>query len=235
MRHRMRRWMRPVVGIAILAALGYGFLRSPWGKPVLSWGLVEPLPEDPGEAVDAIVVLGRGPRGFLMETRTEVATQLWQNGRAPIIVASGRPEARAMIDQLQQQGIPDTALVGEICSETTEENALFTAAILDPKQHRRILLLTDSPHMMRSFLTFRSLGFEVIPYPTPFSRDNSTTFSGRVLSKEYRGLLGYAILGRFLPRSFDNPLYLSRDRLQDALSGNCTVAADATSEALSRR
>ncbi|MGB3518447.1 MAG: YdcF family protein [Elainellaceae cyanobacterium] len=222
-----RRWIKAIAGVAVIGLLLQLFIESPWSKPILTWGLMEFLPADSGAEVDAIVVLGRGSSGFLMETRTAIATQLWQSGRAPMIVASGRPEARAMMEHLQEEeGVPTTALLGEVCSETTEENALFTAALLQPTEAKRILLLTDSPHMLRSFLTFRSLGFDVIPYPTPFSKGGDTIFSGRVLSKEYRGLLGYAAVGRFLPRSFDNSWYLDSDRLQEALEGDCTVTLD---------
>lgn len=218
-----RRWVKWGSRLLIISGLIYFIFKSPLSKSILSWGLVASLPTDSGAPVDAIVVLGRGSSGFLMESRIDVAVQLWKAGRAPFIFASGRPEARAMMEALREEGVPLDNIRGEECSNTTEENALFTSSILLPENAQNILLITDLPHMLRSFLTFRSLGFKVIPYPTPFSQNDNSQFPGKVISKEYRGILGYAALGRFLPRTYDNPRYLPADRLEDALSGDCTV------------
>lgn len=222
-RRSYRRQLGVGLGLLVLLWFGYLGLKSPLGKFVLTQGLTAPVPEDTGEPVDAIVILGRGG-GFLMDSRTDVAVDLWEDQRAPFIFSSGRPEAENMMEQLHEKGVPLEALRGEDCSRTTEENALFTAAVLQQEGVETILLLTDSPHMLRSLLTFRSLGFEVVPHSTPFSKENHPTFPGRVISKEYRGILGYALLGRFLPRSFDGFNHLSEAERQKALTGGCNVA-----------
>lgn len=161
-------------------------------------GLVLALPADSGVAVDAIVVLGRGE--LLRNHRVEIASQLWQAKRAPKIFASGMTDTPRIIEILQTIGIPRQMLGGESCSQTTEENALFTAAILYPQGVRQILLITDPPHMLRSLLTFRSFGFTVIPRTSPLPPNWTSTTKPRFIYREYLGLVSYALLGRFQRR-----------------------------------
>ena len=127
--------------------------------------LVRGLPRDSGTTADAIVILGRGDN--LRATRINVAAELWRQGRAPQIFASGRGDGRQMVKKLKKVGIPVETLDDENCSQTTAENADFTAALLQPRGIESIILVTDPPHMLRSLLTFRSAGFRVTPHPSP--------------------------------------------------------------------
>lgn len=161
-------------------------------------GLVASIPEDPGTHVDAIVVLGRGVP--LRPSRVEVAAELWKADRAPTIFASGKEDAPSMIEHLQAKGIPAQALAYENCSDSTEENALFTATLLKPQRVQQILLVTDPPHMLRSLLTFRSLGFTVIPHPSPLPPQLSIKEKDSLMLREYSGLFFYSLLGWFLPQ-----------------------------------
>ncbi|XHX80074.1 MAG: YdcF family protein [Stenomitos frigidus ULC029] len=86
------------------------------------------------------------------------------------------------------------------CSLTTEENAQFTADLLLPQNVKRILLVTDSPHMLRSQLTFKSLGFEVIAYPNAVPPDLGYRERLNIVAREYGGILSYILKGRFSER-----------------------------------
>ncbi len=165
--------------------------------PVVSlaeWGLTTWLPQDSGKPADAIVLLGRGRQ--LNPSRVQDSFELWQADRAPLIFASGFGDAPIMADQLLQRGVPALSVQSEACSQTTEENAQFTAAILHPQGVERIILITDPVHMTRSWLTFRSLGFEVIPYVSTRPPAESTLS----IYREYLGLASYGLLGRFWSR-----------------------------------
>lgn len=194
---------------------------TPAGTALMRQGLVGPIPKDSGSTVDAIVVLGRGLGSI--PNRADLAAVLWQRGRAPFIFASGLPEAEAIMRQLNNKDVPAAALQGEKCSLTTEENALFTAIALNPQGVRRILLVTDPLHMLRSLLTFRSLGFEVIPRTTSTTDIATSELASASVRRETAALLGYALLGRFWTRSFDNPRYLQPQRLRQAQMGGCAV------------
>jgi uncharacterized SAM-binding protein YcdF (DUF218 family) len=147
------------------------------------------LPTDFSTTTDAIVVLGRWPS--MREERINLAAELWQAKQAPVIFASGRGDAGEMIQLLVEKGIPHQVLNGENCSMSTQENALFTAAILNPQVHHKILLITDTPHMWRSLLEFRNTGFTVIPHPSKFPSNWSLTKEFIMTVRESTFLVGY--------------------------------------------
>lgn len=195
---RRFRWKRQISAVGGALLLIYLVALTPKASALGNRVLVSFLPADPGSRVDAIVVLGRGPD--LRPARVDVAADLWHENRAPLIFASGTGDAEEIADLLKARGVPEASLDGEPCSRTTEENARFTAAILPPKQFRQILLVTDSPHMLRSFLTFRSLGFTVIPHPNPLPPDLDGKNKAFLVFREYLGIVGYGLRGRFLHR-----------------------------------
>ena len=182
----------------VLLLLLYGLTCSAFGMELGSRALVSLLPADPGQPADAIVILGRGPE--LRPERTQVAAQLWQAKRAPVLFASGWGDAHEMGELLVQSGVAPAAISGEPCSRTTEENAQFTAALLKPQGVKTILLVTDPPHMLRSWLTFRSFGFAVIPHTNPLPSSISPHKEAFLLVREYVGLASYGVLGRFSQR-----------------------------------
>jgi uncharacterized SAM-binding protein YcdF (DUF218 family) len=193
-----RRWKRQMslllIGIAaVLVAV------SPLGLELGIWGLTIAVPPDSGEKVDAIVVLGRGDA--MRDQRVATVQELWQRNRAPQIFASGMLDARPIVRELQAIGIPKQRLDGEECSQSTEENAQFTQAILHPQGVQTILLVTDAPHMLRSVLTFRSFGFRTIPHPSPLPTHLLLQEELRILLREYLGLAQYALTGQFNPHS----------------------------------
>ncbi len=171
---------------------------TPVLRPLVSLStrvLVSFVPQDSGAAADAIVILGRGR--VLQEARVETAANLWQAKRAPIIFVSGDGDAQPMVEALQARGLPKQVLDGENCSKTTEENARLTASRLLPRGVRRIVLVTDPPHMLRSLLTFNSLGFTATPSLSPFPSWYPTRQRAVLVFREYTGLVSYGVLGRF--------------------------------------
>jgi len=162
--------------------------------------LVVALPSDPGTKADAIVVLGRGG-GEFYERRVNLAANLWKAGRSPLIFVSGITDAPSLMEQLEAKGIPRRSLDGENCSLTTAENAIFSAAILQPQGVRRILLVTDEPHMLRSMLVFRAHGFTVIPRTTPLPSYMSLKEKAFFTFREYSGLISYGLRGLFFQQN----------------------------------
>lgn len=187
---------------------------SPVGIALMTWGLAFPLPPDGGESVAAIVILGRGED--LRPRRVEVVQKQWPTKRASKIFVSGMMDAAEIIEQLKENGIPRRAMSGETCSGSTEENAMFTSAILNPQKHKKILLVTDQPHMLRSFLTFRSFGFTVIPHSSPLPSAWNSRQRIVLIAREYAGLIHYALTGRFKQKSLEElkqPAAAVSDRL----------------------
>ena len=181
---------------AILLAV-YFSANLPFTVAIANKGLVTFIPPDTGRNVDAIVILGRGEK--FRQSRVKVAARLWEIGRAPLIFASGNGDGEEIVQELKEEGIPDKALAEEHCSRTTKENALFTASILQKQGIKRILLVTDPPHMLRSLLTFESAGFEVIPHSSPVPSALVQSRKAMLVFYEYMGLVSYGLHGHFLP------------------------------------
>lgn len=186
-----RRWKRWLILSTVGLGVCFAFL---FGAPLAAEGLLRVLPVDSGAPVEAIVILGRGLE--LREPRVETATQLWQAKRAPAVFASGMRDAVEIVTELKAKGLPSQQLSGEFCSQTTRENTLYTAAILKPRGVQKILLVSNPPHLLRSFLEVRQQGFDVIPHSSPFPASFSLEQRARLVWREYLGLLVYAVTGR---------------------------------------
>ncbi|MBD3880486.1 YdcF family protein [Phormidium tenue FACHB-886] len=176
---RMRRKRFSARQQLIVAIMLLGLL----GLNVAERGLTLFLPADSGEPMEAIVLLGRGPDFGV--PRIELATELWRASRAPIVFVSGTWDAPKMLTELQVKGIPPQALDGENCSQTTPENAIFSAAILQTQGIHRILLITDPLHLWRSLLDFEDEGFSVVPHASPLPMGLSFWDKSFLVFREY--------------------------------------------------
>jgi uncharacterized SAM-binding protein YcdF (DUF218 family) len=193
-------FQRELKALGTVLLVIYFISTFPFTVAVANKGLVNFLPPDTGDRVDAIVVLGRGEE--LRQSRAEVAAELWKAHRAPLIFASGAGDGEQIKQLLRAQDIPQQALDDESCSRTTEENAQFTATVLQAQGVKRVVLVTDPPHMLRSLLTFRSVGFTVIPHTSPLPSDLAPPKRAMIVFYEYMGLVSYGLQGEFFPQSF---------------------------------
>ena len=203
---KRNHWKKPVVALGIILMLGYLAVISPVASWLGTQMLVGFLPADAGEKADAIVVLGRGEQQN--PVRAEIAGSLWHAQRAPLIFTSGRQDA-PLIAQLIQQEFPKAMVEGEPCSLTTDQNAEFTASLLRPLGIKKIILVTDPPHMWRSLLTFQSFGFEVIPHLSPLSKSTDPATKKFMVFRETAGLLSYGLMGRYAPKQVPSPSIIS--------------------------
>lgn len=180
-----------------------------WGFPIALFLSVSPLMiGEPlltqflatyrGQTADAIVVLGRGI--YLRDSRVTMAADLLSADRAPRVFVSGRGDALFMADMLNELGVASDKIAGEDCSITTEQNAQYTAQQLRPAGVKSIILVSDPPHLLRSQLVFRSLGFRVIPYASPLPKHVGLRRRRLLALRESVGLVGYGLMGRYWPR-----------------------------------
>lgn len=194
-----KRRQRRVLASIVMVALFCFAMTSAIGVALADRVLLAPLLQDTGESVQSIVVLGRGEE--LRQQRIEVTEKLWHDKRSPTIFASGMLDAEFITEQLRHKGIPKEVVSGERCSQSTVENALFTSALLHPKQVEKILLITDAPHLLRSVLLFRSFGFTVIPHSISLPSEWSSLRQLLVVLRESIGLIKYAVTGEFKQRN----------------------------------
>lgn len=128
------------------------------------------------QPADAIVVLGGGawPDGTLSNSSLRRAVhgiRLHRKGLAPLLLLlgpgypNGPREAEVRAALARELGIPPEAIVTDAGAWTTREEGARVKALLSPKGARRILLVTDSQHMVRAQRVFERAGFEVLPSP----------------------------------------------------------------------
>jgi uncharacterized SAM-binding protein YcdF (DUF218 family) len=190
-----RRWRYRVILPMAIVSMTYVVFTTPFTVELGLKAIMTTFPQDTGEPVNAIVILGRGEP--LHHQRVELAAQQWRMGRSSKIFVSGRQDTVPMLKALKQQGVPTQILDGEDCSLSTEENGLFTSVFLNPQQHQKILLITDAPHMLRSLFTFQRFGYTPIPKVSPLVSTWDAREKSKIIRREILGMVGYGITGRF--------------------------------------
>lgn len=212
-------------GVLMLVVVGY----SPIGN-VLMLSLTERFPawQSDGRDPDGIIVLGgaidadstAARHSLEVNTAAErviVMLELAKRFPKARIVYSGGPsalfvtalpEAPVAGDLLKQFDVAPERITLENDSRTTDENAIFSKRLVNPKPGERWLLVTSAVHMPRSIGTFRAAGFDVEAYPVDWRTrgwvDSGETFDtlsgglGRADSAmhEWVGLVTYWLSGR---------------------------------------
>ncbi|WP_416674820.1 YdcF family protein [Egbenema bharatensis] len=182
------------------------------------------VPQDTGQAADTVVVLSRGRN--IEGDRYNTAISMFNSGRVRQLFVTGRHQSIQVFAKLEQQDLPTQALSGTACARTTKSEAYSAAGILGPQGINQIILITDPPHMLRSWLTFKSLGFSVIPHIEPLPDAVGQSQRSFLAVREYLGLLSYAALGRFNPRSPNTLLQPTRDITTPYPSEQCLITVD---------
>jgi uncharacterized SAM-binding protein YcdF (DUF218 family) len=116
---------------------------------------------DPLVRSDVIVAVS-GDNG----PRTATAVALWKQGVAPLLLFSGAssdPESVSSAEIMKREavrlGVPETAILIEPRSATTEENAKHTAELMKERGLRTAILVTSPYHQRRAAILF-SRAFE---------------------------------------------------------------------------
>ncbi len=137
---------------------------------------------DSAAPADIIIALGAGllhdgRPGPPLIRRSLHAAGLWHAGVAPLVLCAGgqterqlRAEAEACRDLLLDAGLPAAAILLESQSRSTEENAIFSKPILEARGLERVLLVSDSYHMLRAGMLFRAQGVDALASPVPRER-----------------------------------------------------------------
>jgi uncharacterized SAM-binding protein YcdF (DUF218 family) len=144
--------------------------------PIISNWLTGQWQEPKG---DVLIVLGAdelgdGTIGIASYWRSVYAVRAYRAGGFQRIVISGvehgNPEsasvARAMADFIVALGVPREAIWMEEHSQSTRENALFTATLIRDWPGKKVLLTSDC-HMRRAHGAFSRVGIDTIPAPVP--------------------------------------------------------------------
>ncbi|MGO9057082.1 MAG: YdcF family protein [Candidatus Binataceae bacterium] len=164
------------------------------------------VPRGPLPTADAIVVLSSNAQPALPPQPTiwvDEATvnrllygvKLYREGKASIVILSGGqlpwlnslpPMSQTMAEFVELMGVPKSAVIQELASGNTYENALDVKAILQACDIHKILLVTSALHMPRALALFKHQGIDTIAAPCDFF----ATEAGRIaLTSDWRAIL----------------------------------------------
>lgn len=169
-----------------LAALGLLYLTVTLTPVDIWWArwLAGPWNDPTGEV---LIVLG-GSRldnvliGESSYWRSVYTVRTFHEGKFQRVIFSGgagTPSVAAMMrDFTSCYGLPGSLLRVEERSESTRENALFTARDLAGVPGRKVLLTSDY-HMRRAHAAFAKAGLDVLPHPFPDAIKRAQGWPGR--------------------------------------------------------
>ncbi len=161
--------------VCVVALLWLGYLGLMQVAQLIGWLLYVRTTRPRG--VDVIVVLGAGLTASrvtrLLASRLDraldlAASRAWcPDGAATIVVSGGQgedeavTEASAMAEYLVARGIPaDRVLLEDRATTTTENLQLSVALMAEHRIGRRIAVVTNSFHVLRSGMTSLRLGLD---------------------------------------------------------------------------
>jgi uncharacterized SAM-binding protein YcdF (DUF218 family) len=154
----MKTIFKIIIAAIVFFALVVWAIAAWLGPDDLSGCGTRPTDKKGCAAAQAIVVVSGGDTA----ARTEEAIKLYRNGWAAVIIFSGAAadksgpsNAESMRTQAIAEGIPAGNTVVETTSETTEQNAENTVALLHQNDITSIILVTSAYHERRALLEFQ--------------------------------------------------------------------------------
>jgi uncharacterized SAM-binding protein YcdF (DUF218 family) len=107
--------------------------------------------------------------------RLDHVVQLWDEGRAPLVVVTGGKqegdrftEASAASAYLVDRGVPESVIVQEGAGSNTYESLANARRLVD-ESVETVLVVTDPYHALRTELTADEVGFVAYAAPAPDS------------------------------------------------------------------
>ena len=157
-------------------------------------------------SADAIVVMGAaqydGRPSPQLAARLDHVVDLWNAGKAPLVIVTGGKqsgdrftEARSSRDYLVERGVPTTDILEESSSHSTWESLRNVRELLNATRPtvKKLLIVTDPFHSLRSRLIAEENGFAASTSSTP----TSPVVGAKALEKHLKEGCGVA-LGRII-------------------------------------
>lgn len=160
---------------------------------VIIWGAF-----DQARPSDAIVVLGAaqydGRPSPVLKARLDHALDLWTAGMAKKLIFTGgrgtgdtTSEAAVSRSYALKKGVPDSSILVEVTGRTSRESMESVALIMKSRGFRSAILVSDPFHMVRLWITARSLGI------TPYTSPTRTSPISPNREKRWRYILGESV------------------------------------------
>ncbi len=172
-RSKSRKWiLRSILLILLLLVVG----TLGWSRWV--YVQIERYADlDQAAPADAIAVFGAaeydGRPSPVYRARLDHALSLFQRGIAPLIITLGGDggdefsEGGVGRDYLMSMGVPESAIIAETQSRSTEESARRIAVIARANGFRRLVIVSDDTHLFRIHEICAADGLDVLTSPRP--------------------------------------------------------------------
>ncbi len=155
--------------LALLAAAAASYVAVMSALVLFTWSTSK------GKPSDTIIVLGaavwNGQPSPALRERLDVALQLWKDGMAGSVIASGGvglepvSEGEVMKRWLVERGVPAEVIHVEDRSVNTYENLTFSQDIMKRHGMESAILVTHGFHSLRSSLQARAIGLDATVEP----------------------------------------------------------------------
>jgi uncharacterized SAM-binding protein YcdF (DUF218 family) len=177
-------WWRWLLLLALLAVVGW----TGWVYANIHAVAVH----DEAQLADAIAVFGaaeyEGRPSPVLRARLQHTLELYQHGIAPLIITMGgaddmeHTEGGVGRSFLTSHGVPQTAVLAETLSGTTEESVAQLAAMARTYHLQKIVVVSDATHLFRVREMCRAQGLQVFTSPRSPGRPLERTEQfGRVM------------------------------------------------------
>lgn len=168
-RKRILRWT--LIATAILVFVAVIWVRWVYGQ--IQWYGAR----DMAVPADAIAVFGAaeydGRPSPVFRARLDHAESLYSRGIAPLIITLGGDggdqysEGRVGEDYLVGAGVPDSDIIAETESTSTDESVHRLAVIARTNNLQRIVVVSDATHLFRIHQICAANGLNVLTSPRP--------------------------------------------------------------------
>jgi uncharacterized SAM-binding protein YcdF (DUF218 family) len=168
-KHPVLRWA--VIVLAFLAVLALLWVRWVYGQ--IQWYAVREM----AAPSDAIAVFGAaeydGHPSPVFRARLDHAESLYGRGIAPLIITLGGDggdhysEGRVGQNYLVGAGVPDSDIIAETESTSTNQSVRRLAVIARTNNLQRIVVVSDATHLFRIHQICAANGLNVLTSPRP--------------------------------------------------------------------
>lgn len=165
----VRRWS--LITVAMFGVISIVWIRWVYGQ--IQWYAVR----DMATPSDAIAVFGAaeydGHPSPVFRARLDHAESLYSRGIAPLIITLGGDggdqysEGRVGEDYLVGAGVPDSDIIAETESTSTNESVHRLAVIARTNNLQRIVVVSDATHLFRIHQICAANGLNVLTSPRP--------------------------------------------------------------------
>lgn len=153
---------------------------------------------------DAAIILGastaNGEVSPVYQERINHGIQLHREGYVSKLIVTGgigegnsQSDADAARQYAMKHGIPETDIILETTSTTTQENLENSKLIMDQYQYSTVIIVSDPLHMRRAMRLAEDAGIHAYSSPTPTTRYSSFKTQIPFLAREVFFYIGYKL------------------------------------------